>query len=254
CRPAFQALTAEVVEPDRRQRANAAITLAVRVTTLIAPAATALLATLVDVGALIVGTGLLWLAAALVPPAGGTPVRTAEPAMTPGGLPTASDRRPPAENPAAAPDDEAAGAGGKPAQGKPSASAAGEGRRAGLVGRAVRGFAAHFVDGLQEARRHPWFLAGLAALTAVIATGYSATGVALPLVSRDRYGSEAVLAGALTAYTAGALLGALLIARWHPRNPGWTALAGLACYGFAPLSLLLPLPPMAVVAAYAVVG
>lgn len=35
CRPAFQALTAEVVAEPQRQQANAAITLAVRVTTLV---------------------------------------------------------------------------------------------------------------------------------------------------------------------------------------------------------------------------
>lgn len=224
CRPAFQALTAEVVEPIRRRQANAAITIAVRVTTLVAPATTALLATVLDVGPLLVGTGVLWLAAALVPPAGNPPGRA-----TPG----ATDARPPNDL---------------------TGQAAAPVRAGGPGGRVLRGLAGGFAEGLQEARRHPWFLAGLTALTAVIATGYSATGVALPLVSRDRYGTEAVLAGALTAYTAGALLGALLIGRWQPRSQGWAALAGLACYGFAPLSLLLPLHPPAIVVAYVIAG
>lgn len=198
CRPAFQALTAEVVDPRRRQQANAAITLAVRVTTLVAPGLTALLATVLDTPALLLGTALLWFAAGTVPPPG-----------IPGTTPAPAARAP---------------------------------------------FRTEFVDGIREARRHPWFLAGLAALTAVITTGYSATGVALPLVSRDRYGTEAVLAGALTAYTAGALVGALLVARWRPRAQGWAALAGLALYGFAPLSLLLPVHPFVVVAAYVLAG
>ncbi|MCT2584380.1 MFS transporter [Actinophytocola gossypii] len=197
CRPAFQALTAEVVDPDRRQQANAAMALAVRVTTLTAPGLTALLATVLDPGALLVGTGLVWLVAALVPPAG-----------------------------AAAP--------------------------AAPVARVP--FTREFADGVREARRHPWFLAGLGALTAVIATGYSATGVALPLVSRDRYDTEFVLAAALTAYTAGALIGAVVVARWRPRAQGWAALAALACYGFAPLALLLPVHWVVVVAAYVVAG
>ncbi|MDQ3404360.1 MAG: MFS transporter, partial [Actinomycetota bacterium] len=94
----------------------------------------------------------------------------------------------------------------------------------------------------------------LATLTLVIATGYSATGVALPLVSRDRYGTEVVLAAAMTGYTVGALVGALLIARWRPRSQGWTALAALGLYGFAPLSLLFPVHPVLVVAAYVVAG
>ncbi|MCF2526062.1 MFS transporter [Yinghuangia soli] len=115
-------------------------------------------------------------------------------------------------------------------------------------------FTAAFLDGIREARRHPWFVAGLGALVTVIALGYSATGVALPLVTRDRYGSEWVLAAALTAYTLGALAGAVAAARWRPRSPGWAAFAGLAAYGFAPLSLALPVPAAAVLAAYAVAG
>ncbi|WP_084433859.1 MFS transporter [Kibdelosporangium aridum] len=197
CRPAFQALVAEVVDGERRQQANAAMSLAVRVITLTAPALTALLATVLNTDALLIGIGLTWLCAALIPPKG-----RYTPAATGPKVP----------------------------------------------------FVRQFTEGLQEAKRHPWFLAGLGALTAVIATGYSATGVALPLLSRDKYDTEVVLAASLTAYTVGALVGALLIARWRPRAQGWTALAALACYGFAPLSLLLPVHPAVVVAAYAVAG
>ncbi|MEW2450579.1 MFS transporter [Streptomyces parvulus] len=204
CRPAYQALTAEVVDADRRQQANAAMTLAVRVTTLVGPSLAALLAVFLDTAALLVGIGLLWLVAAFVPGRGARP-----------GI--------------------AGGAGDVTAT--PGTS-----------------FLADFREGVREARRHPWFIAGLGALTAVIATGYSATGVALPLVSRDEYGTEVVLAGAMTAYTAGALGGALLIARWRPRSPGRAALAGLAAYGLAPLSLVFPVHPALVMAAYAVAG
>lgn len=196
CRPAFSALTAEVVEPDQRQQANAAMTMSIRVTTLVAPGLTALLALVVSTQGLLLGIGALWLVAALVPPAGSG--RVAEASGT--------------------------------------------------------GFVTEFLDGVREARRHPWFLAGLGALSAVIATGYSATGVILPLVSRDRYGTEAVLAGALTAYTLGALAGAVLMARWRPRAAGWTGLFGLALYGFAPLVLLLPVHPFVVIAVYAIAG
>lgn len=199
CRPAFQALTAETVDPGRRQQANAAMTMAVRGSTLAGPALTALLAAFLDVWTLLLGIGLLWLVAALVP--------------------------------------------GK-----------GQGTAAGAVPAPRASFRAEFVDGVREARRHPWFLAGLAALVAVIALGYSATSVALPLISRDRYDSEWVLAAAMTAYIVGALGGALVIARRRPRSQGWAAFAGLAAYGFAPLSLMLPVHPWVVVAAYAVAG
>ncbi|WP_053677338.1 MFS transporter [Streptomyces sp. XY66] len=202
CRPAFQALTAEVVDPGRRQQANAATTLAVRSSTLAGPALTALLAAFVDVATLLLGIGLLWLVAALLP-----------------------------------------GRGGPAAAGAPDAPRP---QRASLR--------AEFVDGIREARRHPWFLAGLGALTAVIALGYSATSVALPLISRDRYATEWVLAAATTAYTVGALGGALLTARLRPRSQGWVAFAGLAAYGFAPLSLMLPVHPAVVIGAYALAG
>lgn len=198
CRPAFQALVAEIVTDGQRQQANAAMTFSVRVTTLVAPATIALLGTLLSTRALTVGIALLWLVAAVLPPRG-------------------TFRR--------------------------DASSA-----AGFA------FFTEFADGVREARRHPWFLAGLGALTTVIATGYSATGVALPLVSRDVYGSEAVLAAALTGYTAGALLGAVIISRWRPHARGWSALAGLGVYAVAPLALLVPLPLWVVVAAYVVAG
>ncbi|MFI9307115.1 MFS transporter [Streptomyces triculaminicus] len=204
CRPAFQALTAETVAPEHRQQANAAMTMAVRSSTLTGPALTALLAAFLDIGTLLLGIGLLWLVAALVPGKGTTGITVANQA------------------------------GAEP------------GPRAG--------FRAEFLEGIREARRHPWFLAGLAALVAVIALGYSATSVALPLISRDRYDTEWVLAAAMTAYTVGALGGALVIARCRPRSQGWAAFAGLAAYGVAPLSLMLPVHPLVVVAAYAVAG
>lgn len=209
CRPAFQALTAEVVDADLRQQANAAITIAVRVTTLVAPGLTALLSTVLGVRSLLAGITLFWLIAALVPPPGSWKgAETTDTAET----------------------------------------------GAGTSGRSFTALAAEYADGVREARRHRWFLPVLGALSAIIATGYSATGVILPLVSRDRFGTEAVLAGAMTAYVVGALLGAVVIARWRPRTQGFAALAGLACYCLAPLSLLLPVSPLVIVAAYVVAG
>ncbi|MCY0931620.1 MFS transporter [Streptomyces sp. H27-H1] len=199
CRPAFQALTAETVDPGRRQEANAAMTLAVRTSTLTGPALTAMLAAVFDIRTQLLGIGLLWLVAALIPGKGANEVAAAEPTA-----------------------------------------------RAGLR--------AEFLDGIREARRHPWFLAGLAALGAVIALGYSATSVALPMISRYRYDTQWMLAAAMTAYTVGALAGALATARLRPRSRGWAAFAGLAAYGVAPLSLVLPVHAVVVVAAYAVAG
>ncbi|MFB8400441.1 MFS transporter [Streptomyces sp. NPDC055912] len=244
CRPAFQALTAETVEPARRQQANAALTMAVRGSTLAGPTLTALLAAFLDVRTLLLGIGALWLVAALAPGKGGVVARASEAA------PGAEAAAPEAASGSAAAASEKASGTPAPDAVSPSAAAAGS-----AAAPSVRtGFRAEFLDGIREARRHPWFLAGLAALVAVIALGYSATSVALPLISRDRYGTEWVLASAMTAYTVGALVGALVIARLRPRSQGWAAFAGLGAYGVAPLSLMLPVHPAVVVAAYAVAG
>jgi len=116
------------------------------------------------------------------------------------------------------------------------------------------GFRGDLLEGMREALRHPWFVAGLGALTAVIALGYSVTGVILPIVSRDAYGGPRLLVAATTAYTLGALLGALAIARWRPRDQGWAALAGLALYGLVPLSLIAPVHIAIPVAAFFLAG
>ncbi|MDR6176388.1 MFS family permease [Nocardioides zeae] len=129
--------------------------------------------------------------------------------------------------------------------------------RVGAVGGAAGrrpGFRAEFVEGLREARRHPWFLGGLGALATVIMTGYSVTAVALPLVSADVTGSGVLLAAGATSYTTGALLGGLLLARWRPPSTGWVALGGLGIYAVAPLALALDPRLPVVVAAYVVVG
>lgn len=109
-------------------------------------------------------------------------------------------------------------------------------------------------EGLSEARRHPWFMAGLAALTAVIATGYSATGVILPMVSEAHYGGARLLVAAMTAYTLGGVVGAVLIGRVRLRQMGWWALLGLGVYALVPLALLMGDAFFVILAAYFLAG
>lgn len=187
CRASFQAIIPSIVATERRQPANAALTISIRVTTLVGPA----LATwsMLQFGAeltlaLIV---LLWLASAFLPPWPETAhASTHKEALTPGR------------------------------------------------------FAAELREGFAEAQRHPWFVAGLGALTVVIAFGYSVTTVLLPQVSQAHFGGPALMAVSVTTYTCGALAGALLIARWRPDRIGWVALMGLSLYALVPLSLLHP--------------
>lgn len=101
-------------------------------------------------------------------------------------------------------------------------------------------FGRQWLEGLAEARRHRWFLAGLGALTAVIAAGYSVTAVLLPIIGAQSSHGPALLVWCMTAYACGALLAALVISRWRPQNRGWIALAGLALYGLVPFSLTMP--------------
>lgn len=205
-RPAFQAAVAEVVASDRRQSANAMLTLSGRVVIVLAPGAAALLAVWIGAQVVLAATAGLWL-------------------VTAGGA--LGHRR--------------------------DLPAAGGDVVAGPVG-PREGVLHGFAEGLREARRHRWFVAGLAALSAQLATGYAATAVLLPVITRDRYGGSAVLAAALTAYTLGALSGAVLMIRWRPARAGWVALSGAALYTLVPLCLAVPVPSALLLAAYAIAG
>lgn len=110
------------------------------------------------------------------------------------------------------------------------------------------------LEGLREAKRHPWFMAGLLALTAVIAFGYSVSSVVVPILSVEYYGGTLLLAGSATAYTAGALFGALFISHLSEKVPGWIALGGLAAYGTVPLSLAVELPILVPLATFFIAG
>lgn len=203
CRPAFQAMVADVVPTTARQSANAAITLAVRGSVLLGPALASSLAAAIGTSQVLLMVSALWLVAGsqglVRAPVTASPPATSRTASTPG-------------------------------------------------------WWAAFAEGLQEARVHTWFVGGLGALAAVIVTGYSVTAVVLPLISRDRFGSELLLATGLTGYTAGAIVGALVMSRWRPRAQGWWALAGLAAYTGVPLTLAFETPAPVVVGAYVVAG
>lgn len=197
CRPTYQALIPQIVDAEDRQRANALMTIAVRVTTLLGPAATALLARFMSVQSLLLLTGFVWLLAALAP-------------------------------------------------GKVARSAEAPGARKPVL--------RDLADGFQEAWRHRWFMAGLAALMPIIAFSYSVTSIVLPSVSKSHYGGELVFTYALTGYVSGALVGALVLTRWRPRNEGWVAFLGIGLYSLAPLVLFLVPHPAFVIGAYVVIG
>lgn len=118
----------------------------------------------------------------------------------------------------------------------------------------LRRFAADFAEGYREARRHPWFFAALAALCAVVATGYSVTNVLVPVISAEVFGDVTLLVCSVTAYMSGALVGAVVVSCWKPAKRGWWALAGLGSYALVPLSLLAAETFWLPMAAYALAG
>ncbi|WP_067466459.1 MFS transporter [Actinomadura macra] len=111
-----------------------------------------------------------------------------------------------------------------------------------------------FREGLAEARRHRWFLAGITALVFWLALGEAAKYVMLPVVSQQRFGSNALIGAALGAYSAGAIAGALLMSRWRPRRVGVPAMIMLGCYGLVPLSLAHASHSWTIIAACALGG
>lgn len=109
-------------------------------------------------------------------------------------------------------------------------------------------------EGIVEARSHIWFFPVLAALSAIIAFGFSVNGVILPVMSGEETGGGRLLAVAMTGYTLGGLAGAATVARLQIRQRVLWMCGGLACVTCAPLSLLMPSIEAIPVAGYVVSG
>lgn len=117
-----------------------------------------------------------------------------------------------------------------------------------------RQFLLNLQEGVEEARQHPWIISTLAALTAIIATGYSATSVILPIISEAKTGGGSLLTAAMMSYTFGGIVGAFIIARLHIKRVGWAALVSMALYSFVPLGLFLGGNFYMVIALYLLAG
>lgn len=128
------------------------------------------------------------------------------------------------------------------------------GHRAAPAREGRRGAVTELGQGLAEARRHRWFVAGLSALVFWLGLGEAAKYVMLPVISRDRFGSTALIGLALGAYSAGAIVGALVMSRWRPRHAGAPAMIMLGAYGLVPLSLAYASHSWIIMAACAVGG
>ncbi|WP_282792782.1 MFS transporter [Streptomyces sp. CC224B] len=94
-----------------------------------------------------------------------------------------------------------------------------------------------FLSGIRAARGQPWFLAGLVILTLVLGVGEATQMVLLPVISRDRFGTDAVYAVALTMFALGALAGGVVMLRWRSRRPGLFAVTGITLFAGIPFTL-----------------
>ena len=107
---------------------------------------------------------------------------------------------------------------------------------------------AAYRDGLLEARRHRWFLVGLAVLLVWLGLGSSMQQLMLPVVSRSSLGGNTFIGIALGTYAAGALLGGVVLGYFKPKQPGLMAFGGLALYGLVPLALATGSAPLILIA------
>jgi len=109
-------------------------------------------------------------------------------------------------------------------------------------------------QGLGEVRSQPWLWGTLIAAALLLMTVIAPENVLLPVIARREFGTDAVYAGSLAAFSLGGVAGAFLAIRWRPTHPGQVAwLLGLS-FGLIPLALMFAVSPWPIIAAYLVTG
>ncbi|CAB4846245.1 unannotated protein [freshwater metagenome] len=109
-------------------------------------------------------------------------------------------------------------------------------------------------QGLGEVRSQPWLWGTLIAAALLLMTVIAPENVLLPVIARREFGTDAVYAGSLAAFSLGGVAGAFLAIRWRPQHPGQVAwLLGLS-FGLIPLTLMFAVSPWPIIAAYLVTG
>lgn len=96
----------------------------------------------------------------------------------------------------------------------------------------------NYREGLLEAHRHRWFMAGLAALVVWLSAAYSVQQLLLPLISKETFHDEKIIGIALGAYSVGALLASVVMSKYQPKAYGLWGFIGLSLYGLVPLALM----------------
>jgi MFS family permease len=99
-----------------------------------------------------------------------------------------------------------------------------------------------------------WAAAVLAVAALQLMLTFAPEMVLLPVIGRREFGGDAVYGIALSLFSLGGLIGALVAMRWRPRHPGSVSLYGLMPFGLVPLSLTMPFAQWWILVCYFVAG
>lgn len=108
--------------------------------------------------------------------------------------------------------------------------------------------------GVTEVRARPWMGAVMVTAAAQLMLSLAPATVLLPVITRREFGGNEVFGGALSLFSAGGLVGALVAMRWRPARPGLVGMLGLLPYTLVPVALLYPVAPWYLFVAYALAG
>jgi predicted MFS family arabinose efflux permease len=96
--------------------------------------------------------------------------------------------------------------------------------------------------GWREVRSRPWVWATIAAFTGAVLCAYAPWYALAPLITRDIYGSAGIFGLLESVAGAGAVVGAVIGARWRPRRPIVIGVAITLMWPLQPLALALGSP------------
>jgi len=97
-------------------------------------------------------------------------------------------------------------------------------------------------EGFRAVLDRPWIGLGIAMATSHLVFALAPWFVLLPVIATTELGGADVFGALLAVDGVGAIVGALLAARWRPRLPGVVALIALLPSGFVLLTLIGPAP------------
>ncbi len=109
-------------------------------------------------------------------------------------------------------------------------------------------------EGLGEVRRRPWVFGALVGAALMLMLVVAPETVLLPVIGRDKFGTDAVYAAALALVSVGAVVGAVWAMRHRPRHPGQLSLLLGLLYLPSLLALAFPVNAGLILVSYLFAG